>query len=340
MDAQPRKVPAALVLLAAAAGVVVIWMAQTFLGGGVKAGDQQDVFNDGRRPRVSALLLIARAQPRVLGAEAPAQAMDEKVFIRYRQTQAALFRSRLVLNAALRDSKIAQLPLITAAKEPMSWLEHALRIDFPGDGEIMRVGMNGSQADQLAKLLDAVTKAYLSEIVNKERDRRNARLVLVEKTYILIEEQLLNRRTTLKRLQEVSDRTGAELPKAVEEQLLVQKLMDLARELRRLQLEKTAAETRLGRLPAKSRSPELEEQVAILGAQEKRLLEEDKRLRSGSLQQSGSNHSPELESLRDDIRQLERVQDRVADERESLRIERDAPARITLLEPACVRDPD
>src|SRR5947209_5766730 len=79
---------------------------------------------------VSALLRLAREQPR--GLLGPASSASPQDFADFRQTQATLLRSKPVLWAALKDKKVAALPLVRQEADPVAWLRSALRVDFPG----------------------------------------------------------------------------------------------------------------------------------------------------------------------------------------------------------------
>src|SRR5262245_55421705 len=61
-------------------------------------------------PRVAALLMVERHQPYVLTPSASRE--DEQDFEAYREKLAALAKSRLVLNTALRQKEVAQLPIV------------------------------------------------------------------------------------------------------------------------------------------------------------------------------------------------------------------------------------
>ncbi len=94
-----------------------------------------------------------------------------------KQTQAALLKSPFVINAALRDEGINQMPLVR--DEPwlwmgerdnkVAWLEKELKVQFAEGSEVLTLSMRERYPDQLKKLLNAVTDAYMNEIVYAER---------------------------------------------------------------------------------------------------------------------------------------------------------------------------
>ena len=119
-----------------------------------------------RGPLVSALLLVSRTQVRNFPEPQPAPA-DPVEFEDFKRTQAALIRSRLVLNAALNMKGVGQQPTVKAQADPIGWLAAHVRVDFPDNGEVMRVGLDGDDVEELKVLVNAVTDAYFQEVVNK-----------------------------------------------------------------------------------------------------------------------------------------------------------------------------
>ncbi len=56
----------------------------------------------------------------------------------YRLTQTALIKSPKVLDAALRQDKIRQLPIVAAQYDPVTWLENALAVEPIRNTELLR----------------------------------------------------------------------------------------------------------------------------------------------------------------------------------------------------------
>lgn len=90
----------------------------------------------------------------------------------HQRNQIALARSRLVLVSALRDPKVANLSTIVNRVEPVEWLETLLKVDFNTAPDIMTISMGGAKPEELAVLVNAVTDAYLREIVDKQKTLR------------------------------------------------------------------------------------------------------------------------------------------------------------------------
>jgi capsular exopolysaccharide synthesis family protein len=184
-------------------------------------------------------LYVASEQPRFLFTTNEPRS-DAGAF---RQTQVALLRSRLVLNAALRQSKVAELPLIREQEDPVAWLEKELKANNGASPEILSVFLSGDQPQQLKVLVDAVIAAYMQEIVNKEQVKRQARLDHLKIVAGQYDEQLRRKRRTMRELAEnvgSSDKQAIALKQlfSVEQYHLTQKeLLQVRSELRKLQTE-------------------------------------------------------------------------------------------------------
>src|SRR5262249_43361439 len=81
-------------------------------------------------------------------------------FATYQKTQVALIKSRLVLNAALRQPGAAELSVIRQQRDPVAWLESELQVDYTLGPEVLRIALTGDRPDELAVLVNAVTDAY------------------------------------------------------------------------------------------------------------------------------------------------------------------------------------
>ena len=112
----------------------------------------------------------------------------------YRETQAALLKSKFVLTGALRPHSdlhrdISQLPMVQTREQPVDWLENAIQFEVVPNSELIRVKMSlarstsESELEQTEKVLNAVVSAYLSEIVNKERLQQLMMLNTLRKRY-------------------------------------------------------------------------------------------------------------------------------------------------------------
>src|SRR5262245_24954457 len=82
----------------------------------------------------------------LINAQAPilvADPRDRSDFGSYQRTQVAYVKSRLVLNAALRDPKVAELKSVREHSQPVLWLEKEIQVDFSVAPEVLRIQMTG-----------------------------------------------------------------------------------------------------------------------------------------------------------------------------------------------------
>ena len=201
----------------------------------------------GRSEAVFASLRVAKEEPYVIF---PGPASDYALF---KATQIQLMKSRLVSVAALRKPGIAGLPALrrtAAGHDEADWLAGQLRVDFPGDGEIMRVGLAIGDAAAAAGLVNAVVGAYLEEAVDGERKRKERRLDELNNVYADKEEELRKDRNTARQLAEAAG--TAQTPAGlVSRQLAVEDALEARREL-------TAARSDLRRARAEQRAAEIQ----------------------------------------------------------------------------------
>ncbi len=90
----------------------------------------------------------------------------------YRKTQAQLIKSPFVFKQALRQPGIAELPTLAGEKDPVAWLVRHVEATAPRDAETIQVRLRGEHADDVTRIVDAITTAYLTEVVQKERRER------------------------------------------------------------------------------------------------------------------------------------------------------------------------
>jgi beta-lactamase regulating signal transducer with metallopeptidase domain len=90
------------------------------------------------------------------------------------RTQLAFLKSSFVLQAALRDPAIADLPMVRAEDNPLRWLKSNLQVGFVDASEIMQVSMTAGadEVESLRKTVDAVVKAYINECVTEEQQQK------------------------------------------------------------------------------------------------------------------------------------------------------------------------
>src|SRR5262249_22955087 len=99
-------------------------------------------------------------------------------FVTYLKTTSALIKSEFVLNAALRDIK--DLPTIKAQQDPIKYLDEELQVTWQDGSEVIRITFKSGEPQDAKKIVDAVQKAFMSEVVQKDVDEKRLFLKKVE----------------------------------------------------------------------------------------------------------------------------------------------------------------
>ncbi|MCI0682571.1 MAG: polysaccharide biosynthesis tyrosine autokinase [Gemmataceae bacterium] len=174
------RISLALGMMAAGAAAAAVWFTQT----------EQFI--------ARTLVHIAVNRP-ILIADTPDGRSD---FNSYQRTQSAYVRSRLVLNAALRDPKVAGLQTLRGHLDPLGWLEERINVDFSVAPEIMRIAMTGEHPQELTAIVNAVREAYFKEVRRLEIDGRQKRLNKLSEIYAEVDQKLQDKRRMLNNLAE------------------------------------------------------------------------------------------------------------------------------------------
>ena len=118
-----------------------------------------------RKYVLTSLFQISAVRPSIFGNTE--SSFNEREFDLLRRTQVELIKSHFVLQAALRDPKVAALPIIQSQSEPISWLRDHLEVDFSGGSEVLSIRMHCPEeaVDDYRAILDSVASAYLNEVV-------------------------------------------------------------------------------------------------------------------------------------------------------------------------------
>ena len=133
-----------------------------------------------------ALLQVSSAPTALANQNNPHQARTD--FATYVKTTAALLKSEFVLNAALRDIK--DLPTIKAQTDPIKYLDEELQVSWQDGSEVVRITFKGAEPNDAKKIVDAVQKAFMSEVIQKDVAEKQAFLKKVEDAQIDIKKLL------------------------------------------------------------------------------------------------------------------------------------------------------
>lgn len=162
----------------------------------------------------------------------------------YKETQRQLVTSRFVLIAALRKPEVARLPSIRREQDAVVWLAEQIRVQFPGDAEIMEVSLVGDDPQEAATLVNSVVEAYLTEVVNVERDQRRDRLSQLDTAYTEKETEVREKRNDLKQLAEQLGTSDKETL-SLQQQLAIQQFAEFRSQRVRLQFDLRRAQGQL-----------------------------------------------------------------------------------------------
>jgi polysaccharide biosynthesis transport protein len=228
----------ALCLLSALAGAAATWLATRPRSVDTAKETVPSIPEDA--PAV--LLRVAPEQSRIIAAKGDTSG----AFRRYGATQQQLIKSRPVIVAALKKAEIAELPSVRQHKDPAAWLVRDLRVDFPGNGEVMRLRLTAAKGEDTAKVLNAVVRAYLSEVVDGEQKERAIRLGELEKIIAQNDTELRELREKARQLAEAEGVAADPDVATYKSQLALSQLSQARNELVRVQNDLTRADAQLG----------------------------------------------------------------------------------------------
>jgi len=171
----------------------------------------------------------------------------------YRQTQLQLIKSPFVLTSALRRPGISELSTFAEEKDPVDWLGRNLQAVAPSAAEVVQIKLRGSNPRDVTQIVNAVTQAYLTDVVTKERSERLARRDMLEKKY---KENMSEVRTRMEQFNNLAKQLGSRdsSEASTQRSLLLDHLGTLRAELNQLQRDVSAIDTELALLDAQARA--------------------------------------------------------------------------------------
>ncbi len=164
-------------------------------------------------------------------------------FQTYKQSRMRDMKGPFVLLRALREPGIANLSMLAALEHPQDWLEDNLSVSSPAT-EFLQLSLSGEQPQELAKIVNAVTTAFLDEVVNAEESARRANLDELETIYNRVQEDLKQKHRALRQLTE-SLHTSNPATLSVKHQLALDYSSKLRKDLADLRLEQAKASIEL-----------------------------------------------------------------------------------------------
>jgi len=120
----------------------------------------------------------------------------------FRQTQLALLKSQQVIDAALRSSDVAELKGVETKDDPGEWLREQLSVSFASGSEVLEIALSGDDPKTVAALVNAITGAYLDEVVNVDHLDRQRRFEGLKEIWKKYESDLRQKREQLRKIAE------------------------------------------------------------------------------------------------------------------------------------------
>jgi capsular exopolysaccharide synthesis family protein len=172
-------------------------------------------------------------------------AEKQAAFRTYKQTQMRMATSPFVLSAALGKPEMANLKTFATKSDPVHWLENKLEvISPPGAGEFVRISLTGDEPAELAAIVNAVTQAYMEEVVNSEKLKRQKRKDDLEQIHRGIDEQLRTRRQSMRKLAQALETSNLEAL-TTKQQMAAEYFAQLRREHAQTRFERMRTESQL-----------------------------------------------------------------------------------------------
>jgi len=234
-----------------------------FVGCGGESNDSVDDMERKRPkgPYAETLLRVCAAPDDVL-SQGKEQPFDAEQFDLYRQTQLALIKSRLVLDAALGKPGILDLECIVAADDPLAWLRERLNVAFLGDSEILSLRVYHNEADEAKQLAKAIQEAYMDEIVFSERKEALVRADILKRTYRMQVTSLKEMQNSLWQLEEQIG-TDASVQAQISRELATEKLRSILRRKARAAERLDEIESEIGLLTPDTDTDEAEPDESV-----------------------------------------------------------------------------
>ena len=186
-------------------------------------------------------LRVANPTPIVFGDGAAGSAQGN-----YMRSQAAAFKSRRVILAALRQDEVKRLGLEARYPDPVDWIETQMRTEVPEGGEFLTVLLNASDPTDAMTVLKNVTNSYMDEVVYAEQTAKASRLADVEKIYTDTSSNLNRKRENFK---QDAERIGTAIGSS-DHDVLTFEQKKLLETLHDAKMERNGVNTELGKVQA------------------------------------------------------------------------------------------
>ncbi len=242
---------------------------------------------------------------------------------------------------ALEMPGIAELPLLKSETKRQQWMEGNLRVVCPKNQELIQVNLRGFDAEQSAKIVNAVVQSYLENIVNADYVAKLHQRELVEQSYKETMDQMQKKRELLDKLFKPVNAPSLEqldLKRKLNDD--IPRLLTEVR-IRRLDVDLQAAGAEARLKNAAEQSPEAlkaKADLAVAEAQRKVLEHARDELRHEAEQSmEGESFQAQHMTLVEEIRQLQNNAEKRMQELETCKLQLSQPQRVQLLQAATAR---
>jgi succinoglycan biosynthesis transport protein ExoP len=155
----------------------------------------------------------------------------ESDFHTYRESQKNYMLSRQVINAALRDPKVAECPTLKKVSHPVDWLMTKLKSDDTLSPEFLKVTLEGQHPRDLALILNSVKDAYLNQAVYMTKNAKIDELRRLEERFEEVNKKVV---AAQERIDKLAENLGTGDPKTaiIQQNLIQDNLDDLSKTFR------------------------------------------------------------------------------------------------------------
>jgi capsular exopolysaccharide synthesis family protein len=195
-----------------------------------------------------AFLEIKSSSPKFLPgqtAEDVGERGDE--FTIFKGNQAALIKERFVIQAALRNNKLKNLPSIVredARHNTIQWLTSVVQVSSEKNSGVMFVSATLPDPNEAAAIVNTVIEAYMDEVVNVDRQKRRERYDSLQSVAAEKEDEARRKREQLKRELEAIG-AGDDQTASLRGQMAVSIFAEYQRELQKLKFDRNTLQGKL-----------------------------------------------------------------------------------------------
>jgi len=145
---------------------------------------------------------------------------DRHEFNTYLKSQTGQMRSRMVLAAALNRDDVKKLQLEQQYPDPIAMIEERLKVDLQPDNELVKIYLSGMTPEMAMILVQAITDAFLEEVVEKDRKQRVDTVATLESMYNSQAAKLRTKKENARKLADELQTPDSELARLKHQQSL------------------------------------------------------------------------------------------------------------------------